>query len=410
VPVGEEDLVQMKMAGIKAMTVLGSVPRKRILQHYLMSTADIVVQDRDQPQPSGKMLSAIVQGLSDQEQVLIVNWVKRNGSPPKLYGFFPYISKDEGIYAFHACQMPFSDDIRPQNLPKLNKGSKELTAGEIDMARQIVEGASLVDACGKLLQQFSTLPNPTIQNFHQTIVNKAMKVHTNTGCSKDILKPLQPSKNVWAKSEEQASQAKEVFHVEWIKTEKKDVDTVAAVDRADDDDGGQAVKRQRIGDNVVKEEDKEDESLDLRIGNMAGGGDNLHGTSDALAVFERSWREDSETAITEMKVRIEELVDKSTDDRPLLKAVDLFAKLRQRCDDGKLDEPEQFNKVWDEFDVKYRNNSAIAFWVKVLAKGDQLERLRIDDEDPQTLSQPAVAPTAADTAGDDLGVDDDEFD
>jgi len=199
-------------------------------------------------------------------------------------------------------------------------------------------------------------------------------------------------------------------------------------------------------------------------------------------------------AITEMKVRIEELVDKSTDDRPLLKAVDLFAKLRQRCDDGKLDEPEQFNKVWtrlnhmstaaahcnmqcstrhcrtlqhtatcsahddtaehcttrhcrtlqhtaehcntlqntathssrdnthmtssligipqvwDEFDVKYRNNSAIAFWVKVLAKGDQLERLRIDDEDPQTHSQPAVAPTAADTAGDDLGVDDDEFD
>lgn len=212
-----------------------------------MSTADIVVQDRDQPQPSGKMLSAIVQGLSDQEQVLIVNWVKRNGSPPKLYGFFPYISKEEGIYAFHACQMPFSDDIRPQNLPKLNKGSKELTAGEIDMARQIVEGASLVDACGKLLQQFSTLPNPTIQNFHQTIVNKvwvahwraplfcvvsaarahslalvrcaaadnsltrcilcdqAMKVHTNTGCSKDILKPLQPSKNVWAKAEEQGS-------------------------------------------------------------------------------------------------------------------------------------------------------------------------------------------------------------
>jgi len=92
-----------------------------------------------------------------------------------------------------------------------------------------------------------------------------------------------------------ASQAKEVFHVEWIKTEKKDVDTVAAVDRADDDDGGQAVKRQRIGDNVVKEEDKEDESLDLQIGNMAGGGDNLNGTSDALAVFERSWREDSET-------------------------------------------------------------------------------------------------------------------
>jgi len=51
-------------------------------------------------------------------------------------------------------------------------------------------------------------------------------------------------------------------------------------------------------------------------------------------------------AINEMKVRIEELVDKSTDDRPLLKAIDLFAKLRQRCDDGKLDEPERFNKVW----------------------------------------------------------------
>ena len=67
-------------------------------------------------------------------------------------------------------------------------------------------------------------------------------------------------------------------------------------------------------------------------------------------------------------------------------------------------------QVWDEFHVKYRNNSAIDFWGKVLAKGDQLERLRIDDEDSQTLGQPAVAPTAAEAAGDDLGVDDDEFD
>ena len=115
-------------------------------------------------------------------------------------------------------------------------------------------------------------------------------------------------------------------------------------------------------------------------------------------------------AIEEMKLRICEVVDKVTDDdRPLLKAIEYLAALRDKCDSGVTDEPEVFNKVWDELDRKYRNHKSIAFWSKVLAKGNQLSRLQIDkDEDDAVLSQRADAPMPA--AVNDLGCDDEEFD
>lgn len=112
-----------------------------------------------------------------------------------------------------------------------------------------------------------------------------------------------------------------------------------------------------------------------------------------------------------MKARIEELADKATDERPLLKAVGLLEKLRDYCDKGRSDEPKQFNTVWEDLDRKYRANSAIKFWEKVLAKGADLGRLAIDgDEDPQSLSQPAADESGPVDAGAGLGIDDDEFD
>ena len=126
--------------------------------------------------------------------------------------------------------------------------------------------------------------------------------------------------------------------------------------------------------------------------------------------FEMTQREMYPRAIGEMKLRICEVVDKVTDDdRPLLKAIEYLAALRDKCDNGVCDEPEEFNKVWDELDRKYRNHQSIKFWDKVLAKGNQLARLKLDaDEDDVVLSQPADAPMPA--AANDLGCDDDEFD
>ena len=118
----------------------------------------------------------------------------------------------------------------------------------------------------------------------------------------------------------------------------------------------------------------------------------------------------SKQAIDEMKLRICELVDKVTDDdRPLLKAIEYLAALRDKCDNATADEPDVFNKVWDELDRKYRDHQSIKFWDKVLAKGNQLSRLKLDeDEDDVVLSQPADAPVPA--AANDLGCDEEDFD
>ena len=96
-----------------------------------------------------------------------------------------------------------------------------------------------------------------------------------------------------------------------------------------------------------------------------------------------------------MKIRIEELVDKSTDDRPLVKALACLAELRDKCEAGMTDEPAQFNEVWEELERKYRNNKAIAFWVKVLEKGEKVARISIPDEGDAARSVPADEPAEA---------------
>lgn len=147
--------------------------RKDIRQHFLLSNADVVVKDKDCP-VSGKMLSALVQALANTDRVAIVHWVKRANSPPKIYGLYPYVNKADGVYGFHAVQLPFTDDLRRQALGSLDKAGKAPSEEQLDIARRIVEKASLLDGCGNLILQSTAIPNPVIQNFHQTVIDKAL--------------------------------------------------------------------------------------------------------------------------------------------------------------------------------------------------------------------------------------------
>lgn len=100
------------------------------------------------------------------------------------------------------------------------------------------------------------------------------------------------------------------------------------------------------------------------------------------------------------------MVDKATDDRHLEKPVACFEKLRDKCDLGLSDHPEQFNRAWDELDRKYRDNAATNFWAKVQERG--LIRLKVaGDEDMTSLSQPADASLHSHADEDDDG---DDFD
>ena len=128
------------------------------------------------------MLSALAQGLANTDRVAIVRWVKRGSSPPKIYAMYPYINKQDGIYGFHAIQLPFSDDLRRPALGSLDKAGKAPSDEQLDLARSIVEAASLVDGCGNLLLESRAMPNPVIQNFHQTIVDKVRSLSPVT-CS-----------------------------------------------------------------------------------------------------------------------------------------------------------------------------------------------------------------------------------
>ncbi len=109
-------------------------------------------------------------------------------------------------------------------------------------------------------------------------------------------------------------------------------------------------------------------------------------------------------AIHEMKVRICELVDKTTDDdRPLVKAIGHLGILREKCEAGLGDEPTVFNQVWDELDRKYRDHQSIKFWDKVLAKGTELSKIPIEaSESEAVLLQPSQAVPAAGDAVDDM--------
>ena len=144
-----------------------------------MSNADLIVKDRD-CEVSGKMLSALAQGLANTDKVANVRWVKKTKSPPRIYVLYPYINKEDRIYGFHAVQLPFSDDLRRPALGSLDKAGKAPSDEQLDLARSIVETASLVDACGNLLLEFTAMPNPVIQNFHQTIMDKVCSLSSVT--------------------------------------------------------------------------------------------------------------------------------------------------------------------------------------------------------------------------------------
>ena len=61
-----------------------------------------------------------------------------------------------------------------QHLSSLINAGKSLTEEQKKNARDIVEGASLVDSCGNLTVQSTLIPNPAIQNFYQVISDKVV--------------------------------------------------------------------------------------------------------------------------------------------------------------------------------------------------------------------------------------------
>jgi hypothetical protein len=108
-------------------------------------------------------------------------------------------------------------------------------------------------------------------------------------------------------------------------------------------------------------------------------------------------------AIKYMKGEIENLVDKATSNRPLETAVEYLQKLRHRCMHGRNDEPEQYDRIWEELEAKYGNNRAVSFWQNVAAKGPELGRISAGAS--QAPTQPAITRTAPQ----DTEIDEDDF-
>ena len=125
------------------------------------------------------MLRALAEALEETSRVAIVNWVKRANGVPTLYVLYPLINKQDNIYGFHACRLPFSDDIRPlgekaRKVPNTTE-SRDLAARQLDFARSVITHANLADSSSSNNLKFGPgrcLPNPAIQNFNQIIVNK----------------------------------------------------------------------------------------------------------------------------------------------------------------------------------------------------------------------------------------------
>ena len=127
------------------------------------------------------MLRALAEALEETSRVAIVNWVKRANGVPTLYVFYPLINKQDNIYGFHACRLPFSDDIRPwgeraRKVPSTAQ-SRDLADRQLSFARSVITHANLADSSSSSSSNLKfvpgrCLPNPAIQNFNQIIVNK----------------------------------------------------------------------------------------------------------------------------------------------------------------------------------------------------------------------------------------------
>ena len=167
IAVSKIDADHLKYKVDKCLVALGFLDLDAIPRHFFMGCVDVIVSEPGDER-AGIALTAFVRACIDTKKGIVVRFVKRNNSPPKLGLLIPFV--DGAVSAFYHSILPFSEDIRDftfgtfEQDPTLKLSSQQRIA-----ARELVACMSLDE---KTFNPDKTY-NPTLQRFFTTVETRA---------------------------------------------------------------------------------------------------------------------------------------------------------------------------------------------------------------------------------------------
>ncbi len=150
-----------------------------------MAGVDAIVPAPDDPK-AAVAIEALVHACIDRQEGILVRFVKRQNSAPKLCFLVPFMDTDGDLktVGFHCNQLPFAEDMRPYIFPAFSHNPKfDVSVAQRAAARDLISALDLsapVPIDDKLNPEFTF--NPSVQRFYACLEARAL----------DPEAPLQP--------------------------------------------------------------------------------------------------------------------------------------------------------------------------------------------------------------------------
>jgi ATP-dependent DNA helicase 2 subunit 2 len=153
--------------------------------HYYMAGVDVIVPAPDDPK-AAIAIGAFVKTCIDRKEGILVRFVKRQNSAPKLCFLVPFMDTDGGNHnlGFYCNQLPFAEDMRPYVFPAFSRNPKfDVSTAQRKAARDLISSLDLSasDPSDDQLNPEFTF-NPSVQRFYACLEARAL----------DPEAPLQP--------------------------------------------------------------------------------------------------------------------------------------------------------------------------------------------------------------------------
>jgi len=444
----------LKYKSEKGITVLGFTDEKNIPRQSFMSEAYMVIAKPDDPFAQ-IALSSFIRALSELQKVIIVRYVFRDDSEPKLGFLYPHIGTNRECFYYNT--LPFAEDVRqyPFKTFSTNKHTEE----QLQAAEDLINSMDLMEAeeddegnKSEALVPSQTF-NPLVQYFYDCLHSKTLKPN-------DPLPPVDPLvtkfcypemneesffQKLMKKTKEKRSMFKALFPTKEVEPETKlgkrkywfamqngneitlesynlEQSVEQGVNQLNEEEHvGQTVKRLKDGAYDGMTDDQFNEAQQ-RVGlhnlfaEQANSVRTTNPTKDFSEMLSRKDVDLVDKAIIGMQTVVFKLINDSIEDQYYEKVLGCIKVLREGC--IKEGEPEQFNSFMTKLKQQYSKGKREEFWrdyvvnnkISLITQDESDDSEVTEEEAKKFLTEAVVAVQMEEESEEEKGGDNDLFD
>ncbi|KNC52940.1 ATP-dependent DNA helicase 2 subunit ku80 [Thecamonas trahens ATCC 50062] len=422
VPFSAIDESVLKYCAPKALKVLGFAPAKQVFRHQYMSNITCLVPTPNSPE-SATALHSLIMALYETDRIMLVRFVARNNSAPRLGFCWPSVEED-GLCLYYS-HLPFMDDVRNYDFASLSliQGNVPNKA-QLDAAEALIDSLDLmtaqVDEDGEAVEALKpeNTYNPVMQYFYQVVQHRALHPDDTALPPVDpiISAYMQPDANLFAAAAPAMAAFKELFPLVPAEKTKKRRARFWAVD-GDVGVGGSDVAGPSstvpgatsgassaaassallTGDGTLAKRPRvtgaADVSVDSILAQAVSQITSVNPVADFEAMCARRDEDLVNTAIAQLAAMIESLVDTSFRAAYYPKALECLVALRAMS--ILQEEPGAFNALLPKLRAKYATGRKAEWWASVVDA-----RVTLISSDECAEATVSAADAAAFLAGD----------